>query len=179
VFGGTFSSRINMNLREDKHWSYGTNSQIPSARGQRPYLSIAPVQADKTKEALAELVREYGGIAGTRPISASELKDEQRNTTLGLPGSFETVRQLATAYSTILRYGLPEDYYNTYTQKVTSLTPEIANELAKKYILPGHVVWVIVGDTSKIESGVRELNLGPVRKIDPDGNPLGNEDVPR
>jgi zinc protease len=172
IFGGKFSSRINMNLREDKHWSYGVRALLPPALGQRPYISISAVQTDKTKESMVELVKEYKGIVDGRPITAEELKDEQSNATLGLPGSFETVQQLSGAYSNILQYGLPEDYYNTFTQKAMALTPDSANEIAKKYILPDHLIWVVVGDMSKVESGIRELNLGDVHKIDADGNPV-------
>ena len=172
IFGGTFSSRINMNLREDKHWSYGVRSRVLAARGERPYYSISPVQTDKTKESLAELVAEYKNIVGSKPITEAELKDEQSNATLGLPGSFETVQQLSGAYGTILQYNLPDDFYNTYTQKVLAITPDSANEIAKKYIQPSHLVWVIVGDMSKVEAGIRELNIGEVHKIDADGNPV-------
>jgi len=172
IFGGNFSSRINMNLREDKHWSYGVRSRLLPARGERPYFSISPVQTDKTKESLAELEAEYKNIVGGKPIMETELKDEQSNATLGLPGTFETVQQLSGAYGTILQYNLPEDYYNTYTQKVLAVTPETANEIAKKYILPSHLVWVVVGDMSKVEAGIRELNIGEVHKIDADGNPV-------
>jgi zinc protease len=172
IFGGTFSSRINMNLREDKHWSYGVFSTLPQARGQRPYLSVSAVQTDKTQESLAELVKEYGDVAGSRPIAAEELKDAQKNATLGLAGSFETVQQLAGAYSTILQYNLPEDYYNTYTQKALALSPDQANAIAKRFIQPDHLIWVVVGDMSRVEAGVRSLKLGEVRKIDADGNPV-------
>jgi zinc protease len=144
---------------------------LPSARGQRPYLSISPVQTDKTKEALNELVTEYKGIAGAKPIDAKELEQFQSQDTLELPGNFETAGQLSTAYSTILQYDLPEDYYNTFTQKTLALTPDQANALAKRTVQPGRVIWVVVGDMSKVERGVRELNLGDVRRIDADGNP--------
>jgi zinc protease len=172
IFGGKFSARINMNLREDKHWSYGVRAVLPAARGQRPYISISAVQTDKTKESMVELVKEYQNIVGGKPITEEELKDEQSNTTLGLPGNFETVQQLSGAYGNILEYGLPEDYYDTFTQKVLALTPENANEISKKYILPDHLLWVVVGDMGKVESGIRELNLGEVHKIDADGKPL-------
>jgi zinc protease len=82
------------------------------------------------------------------------------------------VQQLSGAYGNILQYGLAEDYYNTFTQKAMALTPDAANETAKKFILPDHLVWVVVGDMSKVESGVRELNIGEVHKIDADGNPV-------
>jgi zinc protease len=172
IFGGNFGSRINMNLREDKHWSYGSFSFIPAARGQRPYLSLSPVQSDKTKESLTELVKEYQGIDSSKPITEQELKEEQDNATLSLPGTFETVQQLTGAYSQILQYGLPEDYFNTFTQKAMALTPQGANAIAKKYIEPNHLVWVVVGDMSKVEQGIRELNLGEIHKIDADGNPV-------
>jgi zinc protease len=169
IFGGTFSSRMNMNLREDKHWSYGVSTQISSAVGQRPFLSASPVQTDKTADALRELVKEYRNMAGAKPITAAELKDAQDNATLGLPGAFETSSQLSNAYSTILQYQLPENYYNTFTEKALSLTPAEANALAARAIMPDRLVWVVVGDMSKIEQSVRDLKLGEVRKIDVDG----------
>jgi zinc protease len=172
IFGGKFGSRINMNLREDKHWSYGVRTVLVPARGQRPYISISAVQTDKTKESMVELVKEYKGIVGDKPITEGELKEEQLLDTLELPGTFETVQQLSGAYGNILQYGLAEDYYNTFTQKAMALTPDAANETAKKFILPDHLVWVVVGDMSKVESGVRELNIGEVHKIDADGNPV-------
>ncbi|GGC63686.1 M16 family metallopeptidase [Undibacterium terreum] len=172
IFGGTFSSRINMNLREDKHWSYGVSARMYPAASQRPYLSFSPVQTDKTKESLQELVKEYANVTGAKPITAEELKDAQTNETLGLPGSFETAGQLSGAYSQILQYKLPENYYNTFTKTVLSVTPERANALAAQYILPKQLIWVVVGDMSKVEAGIRELNLGEVRKIDADGKPV-------
>jgi zinc protease len=172
VFGGTFSSRINMNLREDKHWSYGVGARLRPAVGQRMYISSAPVQTDKTREALQELVREYADVAGQRPITAAELRAVQTNETLGLPGSFESAAQLSGAYARLLQYKLPDDYYNTFTQTVMAMTPEQANALAVKSIKPGQLMWVVVGDMSKVESGVRALNLGPVRKVDADGNTI-------
>ena len=95
IFGGNFSSRINMNLREDKHWSYGVGSRLIPARGQRPFVSFSPVQTDKTKESMEVLIDEYKDIVGGKPITGPELKDEQSNATLALPGSFETTQQLS------------------------------------------------------------------------------------
>ncbi|MBV7538300.1 insulinase family protein [Duganella sp. sic0402] len=172
VFGGNFSSRINMNLREDKHWSYGVSAFLLPSVGQRLYMSTSPVQTDKTKEALQELVKEYGNIAGAKPISATELSDAKTNQTLRLPGSFETASQLSGYYGNIIRYKLPEDYYNTFTGKVLALTPEQANALAARSITPNRLVWLVVGDMGKVEAGVRSLNLGEVRKIDADGKLL-------
>jgi len=172
IFGGTFSSRINMNLREDKHWSYGVYAGLQPAVGQRLYLSTSPVQTDKTGAALQELVQEYANIAGAKPITAAELNSAKENETLRLPGSFETSGQLAGAYGAILQYKLPADYYNTFTGTVLAMTPEQANALAARTITPGRLTWLVVGDLSKVEAGVRALNLGEVRKIDADGKPV-------
>ncbi|MFL6659615.1 MAG: M16 family metallopeptidase [Massilia sp.] len=172
IFGGTFSSRINTNLREDKHWSYGVRAQIPSAVGQRLYMSSSPVQTDKTREALQELIQEYSNIAGAKPITAAELANAQNNETLGLPGKFETAGQLSGAYQTILQYKLPENYFNSFTSTVMALTPEQANALAARTIDPSKLVWVVVGDMSKVEAGIRDLKLGEVVKIDADGKPV-------
>jgi zinc protease len=172
MFGGTFSSRLNMNLREDKHWSYGVSSRLVAAVGQRILFSASPVQTDRTAPALRELAREYLEIAGARPITQPELKAAQDNETLGLPGAFETVAQLGNGYATILQYRLPDDYYNTYTDKVLALAPAELNALAARTILPKQQLWIVVGDMSKVEPDVRALGLGEVRKIDADGNPL-------
>ena len=172
VLGGTFNSRMNMNLREDKHWSYGMNASMVSALGQRLYMSASPVQTDKTADSLRELAREYKDITGPRPVTAKELKDAQASETLSLPGRFETVEQLSSAYSTILQYGLPVDYYNTFTEKALAQTPAQINALAARTIVPNQLVWVVVGDMSKIEKDIRALNLGEVRRLDVDGKPL-------
>jgi zinc protease len=172
VFGGTFSSRLNMDLREDKHWSYGVGTSLVAARGQRILYSDSPVQTDKTADALRELAREYAELGTARPVTPRELQDAQANETLGLPGSFETVGQLSNAYSTILQYGLPEDYYNTYTAAALALTPAQLNALAARVVLPRQPVWIVVGDMSKIEAPIRALNLGTVRRIDVEGKPL-------
>jgi zinc protease len=171
MFGGTFSSRLNMNLREDKHWSYGVGSSLVAAVGQRILFSGSPVQTDRTAPALRELIREYADIAGARPITQPELKAAQDNETLGLPGAFETVAQLGNGYATILQYRLPEDYYNTYTDKVLALGPADLNALAARIILPKQQLWIVVGDMSKVEADVRALGIGEIRKIDADGNP--------
>jgi zinc protease len=170
VFGGTFSSRLNMKLREDKHWSYGVGSSLVAAVGQRILFSGSPVQTDKTAPALRELAREYADIAGARPITQPELKAAQDNETLGLPGAFETIAQLSNGYATILQYRLPEDYYNTYTDKVLGMDTAALNALAARTVLPKQL-WIVVGDMSKVEADVRALGLGEVRKIDADGNP--------
>ncbi|HMI51366.1 MAG TPA: pitrilysin family protein [Candidatus Saccharimonadales bacterium] len=171
-FGGTFSSRINLNLREDKHWSYGVRASITGARGQRPFLTIAPVQTDKTKESLVELNQEYRGIVGDRPMTEEELSKIKANETLKLPGSRETIGEVGASIGNIVHYGLPDNYYETYGGKVEALKASDIASAAKTVIHPDNLTWVIVGDRAKIEAGVKELNLGEVKFLGPDGRPL-------
>ena len=172
LLGGDFTSRLNMNLREDKHWSYGVRSSLPDARGQRPFVVMAPVQSDKTKEALSEMSKELRGILTDKPVTDAEFKRVVLNQTLKLPGTWETMGKVAGALSEIVRFGLPDDYYQTYSAKIHGVTRDALSAAAKVVVQPDHLVWVIVGDRAKIEAGVRELNFGEVRFLDADGKPV-------
>jgi len=165
-FGGLATSRLNRNLRLDKHWSYGTQGVIQDARGQRPFLVLAPVQTDKTKESVAEVIKELGDIAGERPIRGEEFASIMRTQTLGLPGRWATLQALEAAAIQIVNYGYPDDYFSTYASRVRGLREAELDAAARKFIRPSQIVWVIVGDLSLIEKGVRELNLGTVTIVD-------------
>jgi len=167
--GGMFGSRLNMNLREDKHWSYGVRSGLRDARSQRPFYAVAPVQTDKTKEALVEMNKEFRGIVGDHPVSGDELAKIQANETLKLPGSRETLDSLGQSIVDLVQFGLPDDYYETYAGKVRALKPADINEAAKEVVRPDNLIWIVVGDRAKVEAGVRELNLGEFRLMDTDG----------
>jgi zinc protease len=171
VLGGQFSSRLNLNLREDKHWSYGAGSFFFGARGERPFVAYAPVQTDKTKESLVEVAKELRGIAADRPVTADELSFVQKARTLALPGEWETAGAVAGSIGEIVKYGLDDHYYDTYAGKVSALTVRDVKEAAR-VIQVDKFIWVVVGDRAKIEAGVRELNLGPLQLLDPDGNVL-------
>ena len=166
---GNFGGRLNMNLREDKHYTYGAGSVLLGARAQRPFLAYAPVQTDKTKEALAEMVKEFQGMAGSRPITTNELTYAQANQTLALPGERETMEQMGRSVNNLIQYGLPDDYYQTFVTKVMALRQADVEDAAKSLIQPEQMVWVIVGDRAKIEGGIRELKLGELRFLDADG----------
>lgn len=170
--GGTFGSRLNMNLREDKHWSYGVGTRITKARGQRPFRIVAPVQTDKTKESFVELNNELRGILACKPVDAAELAKTQASETLKLPGSRETLDDLETSIDDQVQYNLPDDYYETYGGKVRALTIPDVQAAAKTIVHPDNVIWVIVGDRAKIEPGIRELNLGEVKILSPQGKIL-------
>ena len=172
VLGGDFTARINMNLREDKHWAYGAYSFIVSARGQRPFIVYAPVQTDKTGASLAELQKELMGVVTDKPVTADELSRAKSLRTLTLPGDWETNGAVAGALATQVAYGLPADYWDGYADQVEGLSLEQVNQAAKETVHPGQLTWVVVGDLSKIEAEVKALNLGPIHYVDADGNPM-------
>jgi zinc protease len=172
VLGGAFISRLNMNLRENKHWSYGAGSFIPGARGQRIYLVYAPVQTDKTKESVTEIVGELRGILKDKLVTADELAMAKSNLTQTLPGQWETNASVADSIGEIVQFKLTPDYYSTYAGKVKALSVSNLNAAALQVVKPDSLVWVIVGDREKIEKGIRELGLGEVQVIDADGNPV-------
>ncbi|HME00198.1 MAG TPA: pitrilysin family protein [Terriglobia bacterium] len=170
--GGTFSSRLNMNLREDKHWAYGAGSFLVGARAQRPFIAYAPVQTDKTKESLVEVNKELRAILTDRPVTAEELARIKANETLSLPGSRETLNEVGSSITELVQYGWPDDYYDTMTGKISALTTSDLDAAAKQVVHPDNLVWVVVGDRAKIEAGIRELGYGEIRFIDADGNPI-------
>ncbi len=172
LFGGNFDSRVNMNLREDKGWSYGARSQISGGRGPRTFLISAPVQTDQTKGALAELRKELTEVVGRRPPSVNELNTVRTNTLLGMASRWETSGAVLNSLIDIHQFNLPADYWSNYASTYRAATPGDIEAMAKRIIPDQNHVWVIVGDRAKIEKGVRELNLGEIRIVDVDGNPV-------
>ena len=170
IFGGAFTSRINMNLREDKHWSYGASSFLMGARGQRPFVVYASVQTDKTKESMIEIKKELEQIKTIKPPTEEELNKNKQNEILALPGTWETMRAVLGSIVTIVKYNLPDDYYQKYPQKLQQLSLDDVKRATDRVIQPDKLVWVIVGDRSKIEKGIRELGFGEIHFVDSDGN---------
>ena len=171
VIGGSFTARLNMNLREDKGWAYGAGSAIPNARGQRTWLSYAPVQTDKTSESLGEIVREFNEFISTQPATADELNKSVRNNVNSLPGQFETSGAVMGALLNNQRFGRPDDYIATLKSRYESLGLEGIQAAAEEVIHPDRLTWLIVGDRKEIEDKVREMGLGEVRILNPDGSP--------
>ena len=171
VLGSDFGSRLNMNLREDKHWSYGAGSFIRDARGPRPFIAYAPVQTDKTKESIVELQKELREMVSGRPVLPAELDRAKASLTLTLPGTWETIGAVAGTIGEIVAFGLDDRYFDTYADKVRAQTPASVTSAASRTVLPDHLVWVIVGDRARIEPGLRSLDLGEIHLVDADGNP--------
>jgi zinc protease len=130
------------------------------------------VQTDKTKESIAEVSRELKDVVSSRPIAEDELKKMVSNRVLSLPGSRETIDDVSQSMGELAIFGFPDDYYDKYEGKLKSLRTADLNDAAKSVIHPESLTWVIVGDRSKIEPGIRDLNIGDLRFIDADGNPI-------
>jgi zinc protease len=171
LLGGGFNSRINRNLREDKHWSYGAHSVYAGAKGQRPFFVFAPVQTDKTADAMLEIERELREVQTTRPPTAAEVERSKNIRTLSLPGKWETADAIATSVENIVRYGFDDDYWRRYPSTIRSLTDQDVADAANFALDPDGITWVVVGDRSQVESQIRELGLGDITVIDADGNP--------
>lgn len=174
ILGGYFSGRLNLNLREDKGYSYGAFSGFNERSTYGHWSASAGVQTNTTKESLVEFERELRGIAGERPITAQELADAKANLVRGYAQQFETNAQVAGEISTLFVYGLPLDSLGKYESAIDALTPEQVAAMAKKYVDASKTVILVVGDRSKIEEGVRSLNLGKVVVLDASGKPIAD-----
>jgi len=168
-FGGMSTSRLNRNLRLDKHWSYGCTGYLTNSKGQRTFTVIAPVQTDKTKESITEVSKEINDVAGQRPLKGEEYASIMRNMTLRLPARFSTLQSLENAGANVVNYNLPDDYWQNYSSKVRTLTEDQLNDAARSIVHPNEIMWPIVGDLKKVESGIKELNLGEIIHLDADG----------
>jgi len=170
VLGGQFVSRVNTNLREDKHWSYGAATVLSDARGPRMFWGYASVQADKTSPSVAELQKELRGIRGDRPVTPDELALAQSRRSLALPGRWEGASAVSSSIAEIVRFGFPDDYFAQYAARVRAVTLADLAEAAR-FIAPERLVWVVVGDRAKVEAGLAQLGLGRPVLLDADGEP--------
>jgi zinc protease len=169
VLGGAFTARINMNLREDKHWSYGAFSFMPDALGPRPWMVLAPVQTDKTGESISEALREIRAFKTTKPATAVEIDRQIKSNVRSLPGAFETVSSLVGSMVSNAALGRAPAFASEVKQKYESVTPQQIATAATDVFRTDDLLWVVVGDRSKIEAGLRKLNLGPVEIWDENG----------
>ncbi len=166
VFGGTFGARLNMNLREEKHWSYGAASVLYAARGQRPFIAYASVQGDKTADSVREMLKELRGMNGGRPIETDELDKVKQQQILELPGAHETMNAVGNLFGDLLQLGLPLNFYNDYVSRVRALTIPELEGCARELLNPDEMIWMIVGDGATLEPALRELGIGDVVRMD-------------
>jgi zinc protease len=172
ILGGEFTSRVNMNLREDKHWSYGSGSVNIDAKGPGFFAVYAPVQTDKTKESIIELQKELADYIGAKPASAEEFSKVKVNSVMQIPGIWETNGSIMNSLKENINYGRGADYLKTYPALLQNMSLEQVQKAAGKVVKPNNLVWVIVGDKAKIEKGIHELNIGTVHYLTPQGKPI-------
>ena len=166
AIAGSFTSRLNMNLREDKSWSYGVRTSTGYSQGQRLMRMTAPVQTDKTAPAIIEILREYNEYINSSPINEEELSKIKNARTLRLPGQYETLGALLGGIEDIVKYNRDFDYLDTIADKRNSIKLEDVQSATTKYLDTNKWTWVIVGDLNEIENPVRDLNIGPVKIIE-------------
>jgi zinc protease len=171
ILGGAFTSRVNMNLREDKGWTYGADTVVVDTQAQRPFLAIAPVQADQTAASMQEIKSEIDELLGSSPPTAEEVATSKRRSTLTLPGRWETTRAIVRDIAELVRFDLPFDYWDRYAELVGALDAAEV-DAAADLLDTRRLTWVVVGDLDAIEADVRALGLGEVRIVDTDGNPV-------
>jgi predicted Zn-dependent peptidase len=162
ILGGQFVSRINMNLREDKGYTYGARTAFEFRRAPGPFVLHASVQADATADALREAIGEIRAIRGERPVTPQELELGRASLTRGYPRSFETADQVARAVAQLALYDLPDDYFTTFVPKVLALGADDVTAIAAKSIDPSRLLTVVVGDRDKILPSLRALELGDI-----------------
>ncbi len=172
ILGGEFTSRLNMNLREDKHWAYGAGTFLPNAKGQRPLIAYAPVQTDKTKESIQEIVKEFNMFIGDKPVTQEEFDKTTGNTVLQLPGKWETNNSVSNSLNELVKYGLEDNYFQTYDQKVRGLDLKDVRKLAKQMVRPDDLQFFVVGDKEKILPGLKELGFKNIVVVNAKGEPV-------
>lgn len=167
ALGGLFTSRINMNLREDKGYAYGAGSFFMTTRGVGAFVMYAPVQAQNTKEALAEMLKEVRQITSDKPLTNEEVLKSKDNLIKSYPQQFQTYSAIASQLAEIVLYDLPENEWKQYVEGINSVSGPMATKAAKEHIHPNGLLIVVVGDRLKIEAGLRDLKIGEIQYLQP------------
>src|SRR5262245_60251787 len=163
ILGGSFSSRLNMNLRETHGYTYGASSTFDMRIQPGPFFAAAGVQTDKTSESLTEFFKELNGIL--QPVPPDELARAKNYVALRFPAGFETTGDISRRLEEVLTYRLPDDYFSRYVSSINAVTGSDVQRVARSYIQPDKLAVVVVGDRKVIEPGIRALNLGPINTL--------------
>lgn len=174
ILGGQFSARVNMNLREDKGYTYGARTAWNFRKGAGPFEASADVQTAVTKESVVEFMKELNGIRGAIPVTNAELEYNKQSLIRRYPAGFETVGQISGQLANLVTYGLPDSYFNDYISNIQKVTVEDVNRVANKYLTPDQMAVLIVGDKSVIEPKLKEIQGwgSSIRYLDAEGNPV-------
>jgi predicted Zn-dependent peptidase len=159
VLGGTFLSRLNMDLRETKGWSYGVNGRVNRLAGTVPYLISAPVQSNQTGPSIAALIADINEFLKAKGITAEERERTINNRTRGLAGNFETSGDVLTGLQSIELYGWPDDYYERLAERYRGMTVHQLDDAARRVLDPSKLVWVVVGDAAKVRPQLEKLGM--------------------
>lgn len=161
ILGGSFTSRLNTNLRETHGFSYGASSSYSMRLGAGPFTASSAVFTAKTDSAVVEFFNELRRIR-EEPVDTDELERAKRYVALGFPRRFETTRGVAGQIADLVSYDLPLDYYNRYVERVMAVSAAEVQRVAREYVRPDRAVVVVVGDRETIEPGLRALGIAPV-----------------
>jgi predicted Zn-dependent peptidase len=163
VLGGSFSSRLNQNLRETHGYTYGAGSSFDFRPSPGPFMAASAVKTDVTDESLTEFMKELNGIL--QPVPAEELARAKNYVALGYPGDFQSVQQIAGKLAEMVVFDLPANYFNTYIDRVLGVTASDIARTGRSAIDTEKLVIVVVGDRASIEKDVTALGLGPVKNL--------------
>jgi zinc protease len=173
VLGGGFSGRLNLNLREDKGYTYGAFSSIRYGNVQSVLLCSAPVESSVTREAVVEMLGEIEDLhQWRRPVSAEELSHAKENLVRGFAQRFETQAQIAGEIAELEGYARGPEELRGYTEAIDSIDAATLEEASRKYLASERAILVVVGDKAKVAEGLLALEFGPVARLDADGNPM-------
>jgi zinc protease len=171
LLGGSFSSRLNSNLREEKGYTYGAGSGFSYRPLPGPFIARSSVRTNVTDSSMIEFFKEFERVRN-EPVDAVELERAKAYLALGLAGDFETTTQMAGQVGGLIRFGLPMTYYDGYVPKIMAVTVADIQRVARQYIRPDRLTVVVVGDVASIRSGLEALKLGPVSVRDMMGNEI-------
>ena len=161
IMGGGFTSRINTNLRERRGFTYGANTALSALQNAGTFYAASSVRTNATDSALVEVMNEFKRIVD-EPVPAAEFQAGVSNLVASFPASVQSVQELANRLQTLLIYGMPLDYYNTYRERLAAVTPADLSAVARKRLIPTAVTMVVVGDLAQIEAPIRARSFGTV-----------------
>ena len=171
IMGGGFTSRINTNLRERRGFTYGANTTLAALQNAGTFYASSSVRTTATDSALTEVMNEFRRIAN-EPVPGPEYQAAVNNIVASFPASVQSVQELANRLQTLLIYGMPLDYYNTYRERLGAVTPTELNAIARQRLTPNGVTMVVVGDLAQIEAPIRARNFGAVEVWNRDGTKI-------
>jgi zinc protease len=174
--GGLFSSRINMNLREEHGYTYGAGSVFRYRRGAGPFFVATGVRSDVTGASVKEIFKEIDRMIAA-PLTAEELALARDSLVRSLPGQFESSSQVLSSFADVYVFNLGMDYFQRFPQQVNAVTTEAVQDVARRHLIPDRMVVVAVGDRAKIDPQLREVGLGSLELRDSDGNVVRSREM--